>query len=193
MGKEFIEEKTFEKEDFTLTPLAKGEYEYCNFISCNFSNGDLSGNKFLECKFAGCNMSLAKLNKTAFRDIVFKDCKMLGLNFENCDQFGFTVSFDNCMLNHSSFYQIKLKKTKFKDSKLQEVDFTECDLSSSLFDKCDLSSTKFENTILEKADFRTAFGYSINPEINRIRKARFSIFGIPGLLDKYDIDIDTSS
>jgi len=48
----------------------------------------------------------------------------------------------------------------------------------------------FENTILEKADFRTSFNYSIDPEKNRIRKARFSLAGISGLLDKYDIEID---
>jgi hypothetical protein len=48
----------------------------------------------------------------------------------------------------------------------------------------------FENTTIEKSDFRTSFNYLIDPEKNRIRKARFSITGIAGLLDKYDIDID---
>jgi hypothetical protein len=48
----------------------------------------------------------------------------------------------------------------------------------------------FESTIIEKADFRTSFNYSIDPEKNRIKKARFSLAGIAGLLDKYDIEID---
>jgi hypothetical protein len=43
---------------------------------------------------------------------------------------------------------------------------------------------------LEKADFRTAFNYSINPETNRIKKAKFSKEGLNGLLDKYDIEIE---
>jgi len=42
----------------------------------------------------------------------------------------------------------------------------------------------------ERTDFRTSFNYSIDPEKNRIRKARFSLIGIAGLLNKYDIDID---
>ena len=48
----------------------------------------------------------------------------------------------------------------------------------------------FENTILEKADFRTSFNYSIDPGKNRIKKAKFSLAGIAGLLEKYDIEID---
>jgi len=32
--------------------------------------------------------------------------------------------------------------------------------------------------------------YSIDPELNKIKKARFSTQGIAGLLDKYDIEIE---
>lgn len=84
---------------------------------------------------------------------------------------------------------MKLKQTVFKNSQLYEVDFTECDLSSASFDNCDLAGAIFKDTILEKADFRTAFNYSIDPELNRIKKAKFSRSGIAGLLDKYDIEI----
>jgi len=115
---------------------------------------------------------------------------MLGLYFENCNQFGLSFSFDNCNLTHSSFYQTILKKTIFKNSQFHEVDFAECDLTSCVFDNCDLAKATFKNTILEKVDFRTSFNYSINPEINRIKKAKFSLSGIVGLLDKYDIQID---
>ena len=112
------------------------------------------------------------------------------MHFENCDQFLFEVDFDNCVLNLSSFYKLKLKKTRFKDSNLSEVDFTETDLAGSYFDNCDLSGARFERTILEKADLRTARNYSIDPELNKIKKAKFSIHGIAGLLDKYDIEIE---
>ena len=72
---------------------------------------------------------------------------------------------------------------------MQEVDFTEADLTEVVFDYCDLSGAIFDNTLLEKADFRTAYHYTINPEINKIKKAKFSIAGIAGLLRKYDIEI----
>ena len=49
---------------------------------------------------------------------------------------------------------------------------------------------KFENSILEKADLRTSRNYLIDPELNKIKKAKFSIHGIAGLLAKYDIEIE---
>ena len=186
---DYIEDQIFDKLDFSQTPFSNGQYDHCTFLNCNFSNVDLSGNTFTDCDFIGCNLSLAKLNKTAFRDVTFKDCKMLGLHFENCNDFGFSITTNHCILSHSTFYRVKLKKTSFSNTKLDEVDFTECDLSAATFDYCDLNLATFQNTILEKADFRTAYNYSIDPEENRIKKAKFSQSGISGLLNKYDIII----
>jgi fluoroquinolone resistance protein len=201
MNQVFIEEKTFDKIDFTQNLLNKGEYEYCTFLNCDLSYTDLSEFKFLECEFSGCNISLAKLTQTALKDIKFQNCKMLGLNFGDCNEFGFAVSFDTCILDRASFVdptsalkkRVKLKQTVFKNSQLYEVDFTECDLSSAVFDNCDLIGAIFKDTILEKADLRTAINYSIDPELNRIKKAKFSRSGIAGLLDKYDIEIDLAN
>ena len=189
MEQAYIEEQTFDKKDFKDHSLAKGEYENCRFLNCDFSNGDLSDRQFTDCEFSGCNLSLAKLSKTAFRDIAFRDCKMLGLRFDHCYEFGLSFSFENCILNHSSFYKTKIKKTTFKNVQLQETDFTECDLTNSVFDNCDLTGATFDGTIIEKSDFRTSYNYTIDPEMNRIKKAKFSIFGVSGLLSKYDIEI----
>jgi len=71
-----------------------------------------------------------------------------------------------------------------------EVDFTECDLTEAVIDGCNLSGARFEHTILEKADLRTSIAYSIHPEANRIKRAKFSASGLTGLLDRYDIDIE---
>lgn len=183
-------DETFEKIDFKATPLKKGEYESCSFKNCDLSEADLADVRFIGCDFISCNLSLAKFKKTSFQDVKFKDCKMLGLRFEHCDPFNLSFSFDNCMLNHSSFYLVKLKKTLFKNCQLQECDFTETDLSSAALDDCDLARSTFENTILEKADLRTAYNYAIDPELNRVKRARFSLSGVPGLLGRYDIDIE---
>jgi uncharacterized protein YjbI with pentapeptide repeats len=185
-----MEDITFNKTDFTKNPLTKGDYECCTFINCDFSNSDLSGSSFVECEFKGCNLSLVKLINTTFADVKFKDCKMLGLHFEACNEFGLSLSLDNCSLNLSSFYKVKLIKTTFKNSHFQEADFTESDLTNSVFDNCDFSGATFENTIIENADLRTSVNYSIDPERNKIKKAKFSLTGSVGLLDKYNIEID---
>ncbi len=185
----YIKEKKINKIDCKEKNLKKGEYENCDFINCDSANTDLSEIVFTDCEFIGCNLSLAKLTKTAFRECKFKDSKMIGLNFENCNEFGLSFVIENCSLNHSSFYKLKIKKTIFKNSQLQETDFTECDLTSSLFDNCDLMRAIFYNTIIEKVDFQTSFNYSFDPEINRIKKSKFSLSGAKGLLSKYDISI----
>ncbi|MGB3948278.1 MAG: pentapeptide repeat-containing protein [Bacteroidia bacterium] len=186
MKETYLHNKIFERNQ-TLT---KAEYENCTFNGCNFADGDFSGFKFIECTFNDCNLSLVKLNKTAFVDAKFKDSKLLGLRFDTCNEFGLSFSFDNCMLNHASFYKTKIKKTVFKNCHLQETDFAEADLTNSVFDNCNLAHAIFERTILEKADFRSAYNYTIDPEMNRIKKAKFSVLGLSGLLDKYDIDIE---
>lgn len=190
MERTYIQDKKFNKDDITNKELAIADYENCIFTNCDLSNADLSKRIFLDCEFVTSNLSSARLHKTAFKTVKFKDCKLLGLHFEDCDDFLFEIEFENCQLNLSSFYKMKIKKTRFKNCNLSEADLTEADLTNSIFDNCDLSGTKFENTILEKSDLRTSYGYSIDPESNKIKKAKFSIHGIAGLLDKYDIELE---
>ena len=190
MSQAFIQDQNFDKLDFTQEPLAKGEYENCTFTNCNFEETNLNDIKFMNCDFQDCNWSLAQLNGTVLREVNFKDCKMLGLQFETCNDFGLSFSFENCQLNHSTFFQMNIKKTIFKNCQLREIDFSESNLTNVIFDNCDLAQAIFINTVLDKADFRTAYNYSIDPESNRLKKAKFSILGISGLLDKYDIIIE---
>lgn len=110
MEQTFTEHKTFEGTDFKKEPLQKGEYENCKFNNCDLSNSDFTDIKIIECDFISCNLSLIKLNKTSFRDARFNGCKMLGLHFENCNEFGLSFIFENCSLDHSSFYRTKIKK-----------------------------------------------------------------------------------
>lgn len=185
-----IEDGSFDRVDFTVKPLEKGEYDNCVFTGCTLSDSDLKDMIFVDCTFDACNLSMAQLSTTTIRDCAFKSCKMLGLHFADCNQFGLSASFEKCNLNLSSFYKTKFKKTLFANCALNEVDFTESDFSGSLFAECDFAKARFENTTIEKADLRTSFNYSIDPERNRIKKAKFSLMGITGLLDKYDIEID---
>lgn len=187
---DYIQDKQFEGIDFTSNDLKKGEYENCTFTNCNFAETNLSKITFIDCVFDTCNLSAANINGTSFQETSFTSCKMMGLRFEDCNQFLLTVSFTGCLLNLSTFYKVKLKNTHFINCSLQEADFAETDLTAAVFDNCNLLHALFDNSILEKADFRTSFHYSINPEINKIKKAKFSAAGLAGLLDKYDLEIE---
>ena len=115
---------------------------------------------------------------------------MLGLNFEKCNDFAFSIKVENCQLNHSIFYKQKLSKKLFAKSKLQEVDFTDCNLNSSVFDDCDLLNTIFDNTDLQNADFRNSYNFTIDPENNKVKGAKFTLETVVGLLNKYNIKIE---
>lgn len=190
MEKTYFEHEAFEKIDYSKDPLPKGNYENCVFENCIFQNADLSSVHFSECTFTGCSLSMANIRQTSFVNIMFRECKLLGWHFENCNKFLFSVQFENCILNLASFYQLPLKKMHCRDCSFQEVVFAECDLSESTFENCDFSKALFEKSILEKADFRTSYNYAINPEINKIKGAKFAIAGIRGLLVQYDIKVE---
>jgi len=186
----YFEDLEVHTKDFTEVPLVPGNYENCSFSHCNFSSSSLSGISFAECNFIHCNLSMVQLHNTALKDVKFKDCKLLGMHFEHCSPFLLKLHFESCILDLCSFYKLKLAKTPFTHCSLKETDLTETDLSNVLFNDCDMQGAIFYNTILEKADLRTAYNYVLDPENNRLKKARFSLQGITGLLHKYDIFIE---
>ncbi len=186
----FIDSETFIRLDYSASPLQKGEYDNCIFKGCNFSGSDISGIVFTECEFIDCNFSMTKAKDTAFKEAEFNSCKMTGFNFSALHPFLLAMNFTGCLLNLSSFHQVKLKNARFINCHLQEADLTEADFTGASFAGCNFKHTVFENTILEKADFRTALHYSIDPENNRIKKAKFSLPEVRGLLDRYGITIE---
>ncbi len=185
-----VYDKDFEKIDFNTEKLIAKEYENCTFLNCDLSNCDLSVISFLECRFVSSDFSMAKINDTAFKDVVFVDCKLLGLRFDYCNNFLFSIKFENCQLDFSSFFKMKLKNTSFTKCSLVEVDFTEADLRNFKFDDCNLTNAVFYYSNLEKTDFRNSHGYVIDPEINKMKKAKFSLQGALGLLNKYNLVIE---
>ncbi|WP_273565323.1 pentapeptide repeat-containing protein [Maribacter halichondriae] len=185
----FIADQTFKAQDYTKTCLPKGEYENCIFEGCDFSNGYLDNQNFLECEFIDCNLSNANLKHTIFNEVTFSHCKMMGLQFEDLNDFLIAFRFEHCTLNLSSFHQMQLKNMIFRDCKLVEIDFTEADLTNAIFEHCNLARAIFDQTNLEKADFTTSIHFNIDPERNPLKKAKFSKDGLHGLLQKHNIVI----
>ncbi len=190
MTEAIFDNKVFKGIDYSVERMRVGEYDACSFIDCNISDSDLSNINFIECSFDKCNLSNSKLKNTMLNDVKFANCKLLGLNFSEINDLLLTLDFKNCLLNFSSFYKLKLKVVGFTNCSLHDVDFSETVLTNAVFDNCDLSRAIFDHTVIEKADFRTSYNFTIDPEINRINKAKFSLAGIPGLLGKYDIEIE---
>jgi len=184
------EDQVFTSISYLGQKLTHTEFDVCTFQNCNFSNADLTDSDFVNCRFENCNFSMAKLSGSGMKDVRFTDCKLIGINFDSCSDFLFAVNFQKCVLDYSSFVKKKMRKTKFAECSLNEVDFSDADLSMVDFHNCNLHQSVFHQTNLEKADFLSAVNYSFDPEINKIRKAKFSYSGISGLLRKYNIEIE---
>jgi len=183
-------DQEFKGENWSGGDLSDHEYDGCIFMSCLFGSSMLLGAKFIDCEFVECDLSGAAIAGAMFQNCAFQNCKLLGLQFDDSNDFLFSVSFQGCKLDFSSFYKRSMKNTRFVSCQMHEADFTMADLSGSEFLDCDLAGAVFQNTILQKADFRTAFNYTFDLEKNVVSKAKFSLSGLPGLLAKYPIIID---
>lgn len=182
--------KTFSGVNFSGKRLLNREFVKCTFENCDFSKSDLSGNTFMSCVFRQCNFTMATLRETGLRDASFIDCKMLGLDFSACNRFLFSFRFESCILDYSVFFGRKLKKTVFEKCSLKEVDFNEADLSQSGFTECELAGARFGRSNLDKADFRSARNFLIDPETNSVKRTRFSAINLAGLLTRYNLDLE---
>lgn len=184
------EDKNFKNIVYTAKETYNREFENCTFENCNLSNAVFVSSKFMDCIFTNCNLTMTKLDHCQLNNVHFKDCKLMGINFSECISIPFIVKFEGCILDYCSFAKKKLVKTTFIDSSMKSVDFTECDLTKSVFSDTDLLNAIFNRTILREANLLSAINYTIDPEMNTLKKAKFSLTGVVGLLNKYGIIIE---
>ena len=182
-------DKTFEKIILLNNRIEGREFDGCHFKNCDFSGTAFIDCTFSDCEFIDCNLSMAKLTSSSLKTVDFQLSKLMGIRFDECMDFLFSVSFSDCMLDYSWFTNKKMPKTNFRNCSIKEVNFGNADLTKASFDGSNLSGSVFDQTKLNEANFMNAINYQINPERNSVKKAVFSVDGIAGLLSQYDIKI----
>jgi fluoroquinolone resistance protein len=183
MNSTILDDKTFTELNYAKTTERNTEFNNCVFKKCDFSDAEFALCKFIDCVFEDCNLSMMKLDRSTLNHVVFKKCKILGVSFSPSEDFLFSVRFESCMLDYSSFMAKKMPKTNFIKSSLKEVTFTEA------IDECDLNGAVFNRTDLTSVNFTTASNFIIDPELNTMKRAMFSASGLEGLLLKYGIKV----
>lgn len=182
----FSPEYVFER--WTTTEIAPHqELEQCRFVACDFSGADLTDKRFTDCLFERCNLSLATLANAGLQNVTFRECKLSGVQFSVCRDMLFEVEFAHCQLPYASFHGKRMRGTRFANCVLTEADFGYTDLTDAVFQECSLTGAIFEQTQLTATDFTTASGFLIDPDMNVVKRARFSLDGLPGLLSKHEI------
>lgn len=169
------------------------EFEQCQFIECDFSHSQFSNCRFIECEFINCNLSDLNWGYSSLEEVSFVDCKLNSIQWAqvNWPQLALTssVSFKNCQLSHSSFYELQLKGLIMTDCFAKDVDFRQANLATSDFSNTDFRDSLFQQTNLSKVNFVGAMHFNIDIKNNNVSQAKFERFAALNLLSGLDIEL----
>ena len=164
------------------------EFESTHFRSETWIGSDFRNAKLLDCNFAQCTLSSVKVDGAVLQ-AHFDNCKLEGINFFTAKRSLIQLSFADSLIRYCSFAELKLTRIKFIRCTMMNVDFADADLTSADFTGSTFEDCTFRNTNLSKANFTDARGYSIDPTLNRIAKAKFSVPEVLALLAPFGIEI----
>lgn len=185
---EYYLNETFNGKDLSESELKEKEFTGCSFEKVNFEKAKLKYVRFENCTFKNCNLGLVKLTGSRFIDCEFFDCKMIGINWTEVEE-PVKIKIENSKIDYSIFFAMDLRRIEITECEAREVNFENADISKGKFNGTNFISSKFKNTNLSASDFREAMNYDINPEFNKIKKAKFSMPEVMTLLQCFDIEI----
>jgi len=182
-----MEDQVFEGMDYTKVSFAGHHFSSCTFKDCLFMESSFCNAQFVFCTFIRCNLSLVNTEGCRFQETTFEACKIVGAKFYLCEKRFFSIQAKHCVLKSCNFSDLKMKKVDFSESQFSDCDFKETDLTEGNFSGCMFEETLFHNCQLIRADFRNAQNYEIDPQTNKIAKAKFSLPEALSLLKGFDI------
>lgn len=177
------EDQTFVGQDFSGCSWRDQVFTSCVFENCIFIEADFSSAQFSDCRFKRCNLHLVRLDGCRLQEVTFEGSKVVGAELYRCAGRFFSPRFEGCMLMGCNFSEAKMKNGFFRGCKIHDCSFSSSQLVGADFREADLAGTTFHHTDLSKADFRGAMNYSIDPQANTVKKARFSVPEVLSLLD----------
>jgi uncharacterized protein YjbI with pentapeptide repeats len=186
MNEAFYNDKRFEEEIHDGKKITGVEFYKCHFYKCSFKEATFTECSFEQCVFEECDLSLIKINKTTFSGVHIKSSKAIGVIWSDAIN-AFAVDFTGSNIHYGNFAGKQLKKIKFINCNLAEADFSDCNLSQAVFTGSDLSNARFVQSDLTQTNFIDAVNYSIDVNINKIKKAKFKLPEALSLL--YSLDI----
>lgn len=183
----------FKKLTLKSARVIQKDFVACTFLKCNFSETLFQECRFHECKFRECDLSLANLKDSTFNSTRFEDSQIIGVDWtqtawaKNKFIVFKPVDFIDSVLNHSTFSGLKMKQIQIVRCIAHDVSFEEADLTSADCTFTDFNSSRFNHTNLTEADFTGATNYTIAPQLNVLKKTKFSLPEAMALL--YGLDI----
>jgi uncharacterized protein YjbI with pentapeptide repeats len=184
-------DQTFNKVHLGPDEIISGKFTDCVFFQCVFESAILNNCRFSNCLFQECNLNLVKLSGSSFPATRFEKSKLMGVDWTQAtwstSGFYSIVHFLECVISHSTFIGLELKRIQITNCIANEVDFRDADLSNADFKGTDLARSFFGNTNLSEADLSQARNYMIDPSNNILKQAKFSMPEAMALLYSMDI------
>jgi uncharacterized protein YjbI with pentapeptide repeats len=169
----------------------------CTFIKCDFSSTVFKNTVFRSCLFEECDLGLVRVDGSVFKGVAFVNSKVIGVNWANASwgrkslsQLLKSIDFRGCVLNYSSFFGLVLEKIEIVNCIAHEVDFSGTNLKEANLRGTDFEKSIFRQTNLEKADLVKAKNYMIPPDVNTLKKTKFSLPEAMALLYSMDIVLE---
>src|SRR5512140_2412868 len=157
------------------------EFHACVFLKCSFSETAFEGCRFIDCTFKGCDLSLASLKGSACQNTRFSDSQLVGVDWTQttwADPRSLLVrpvDFLSCALNHSTFMGLSMRHVQLEKCIAHDVSFEEADLTRANCAFTDFTGSRFLRTNLTEANFTGATHYTISPQLNTLKKTKFSL------------------
>ena len=119
--------------DFGPIPLANHTFESCVFSSCRFRETPMTGAAFRTCVFRACELVVVKMSGVVFDRTLFESSKIMGINFSDADNLGFSPDFRKSVISDSVFGGLSFRKGAILECRLVDCDLSDCDFREAKF------------------------------------------------------------
>jgi uncharacterized protein YjbI with pentapeptide repeats len=156
------------------------QFQQKEFVGCTFERCRFVGSVFEQCRFDGavfrdCDLSVIKLPNTSLVDVRFEGCKLIGVDWTAVSTRFLRMSFDRCLLSNSTFARMDLQGLVLVACTCHDCDFLGANLARATCHNTDFAKSRFVQANLSKADFTGATRYLIDPTMNTVKGAIFSL------------------
>jgi fluoroquinolone resistance protein len=193
---DFHEDEIFKGLAWDNEELRGLTFANCTFNKCSFKEAAFRACRFQHCTLTRCDLSLATVDACTFSNTRFQDSKLIGIDWtkaawgkKEIHRLLKALDFYGCVLNYSSLLGLTLAGAAIQKCIAKEVDLSEANLSQADCTYTDFAGSQFRHTDLTEADFTGATNYAINPQLNTLKKTKFSLPEALSLLYSLDIEI----
>ncbi len=191
-GTEYADQR-FKRLTYRNQTITRQKFDACMFDHCSFQETVFQSCRFNDCTFTDCDLRLAKVPGSSFRNVIFERSNVTGINWADGSwaKSGLlnSVGFRDCEVSYDTFIGLDLRKLVMTRCIAKAVDFSDANLTQANCTETDFFESRFVHTNLTEADFTHARNYFIDPTLNTLKKAKFSLPEAIALLRGLNIEL----